>query len=682
MRQKGMKVLEYGRKIVKQICFFLKENFWSVVVVIALGMLSVLGWNLQKIRYEDIVETVKVSVTVLISMLGFSVSIYVFLNNTFQSRRNSNELEKEVIEKFQAQKRNSLGISIIFSAAAITGECVIVVFQRSVDSFFQNIKRPQLSQVAYFLIITVFIIVTIFNIYKLGYFTYGVINYENGLKKLAKKEMSAYKENRCYQKMTKGEFLNLVNNIEVLVERLIRNHLHAKISTAYDTNLKRAICDGDTEPGDIITRENLAKVYKEVVDYRNLLLQDVSMMDSADVAMGDQVKSVLNGLFQRYLNNELLTGVNINNLVINDAYLEKTSFSNSSFKAIKFEGKVNLKNTDFRDSTLNDICFLEADCENINFSNCKLIAVTLNTKMKLHRAIFTNADLSGMGDIGPQDKEGEPLGFTHANFSVANLTFQDIYNVCFDFSDFSNARIGDSKIGKSAQKANNTTFVYANMERVDLLRCVIERSDFQNANLNGATFTYAKMFDVNFSECRINGANLSKSIINRCKFDKSYCTNFSMKGTVLKDSSFIYAIMISADLSGAQITNVCFNDAVCRDTLWVRTQIERASFERCVLANARIVGEAEIKVRISNCKFLYTDLSNSAIANIEFYNCDFKGADFTNARLVNVLFFDCKNLDKAISEKIWLAETAFGGQQKTVLEKGQQNWRYEDIKIW
>lgn len=675
-----MRVYDNFKKCGKRARVLFCKNFFSIIVGFALIVLLVMLWKLHKIQYEDIVESVKISVTVLISMLGFSVSIYVFLNNTFQSRRVSNELEKEIIDLFQTQKKNSLGISIIYAAMAISSECAVVAFEQPVKTFLAK-AQSQLNQIAYFTIIAFVIVITLLNVYKLGHFTYGVINYEQGLKKLAKRKINTYSKDSCYEKMSKGEFLNLVNNIEVLVERLVRNHLHAKISTAYDTNLKRAICDGITESGDISTRERLAEDYKKIIDYRNLLLQDTSFMDSANVAMGDQVKSVMNRLFQNYFKNELLTGVNISNLKIVETNLEKASFSNSSLQGIEFIGNTNLVNTDFRDSTLNTISFAEANCENVNFSGCKLINVEFNTKMKLHRAIFTNADLSGMGDIGPQDKEGDPIEFTHANFACANLTHQDIYNTCFDFADFSDARLVDSKIGKSAQKNNNTSFTYANMEKADLLRCVIERCDFQNANLNGATFTYAGITDVNFAECRLNNANFSESVINDCMFEKSYCSNFSMKGTVLKNSVFVYAIMASADLSGAQITNVRFNDAVCRNALLVRTQIEQSDFERCVLADARIVGNADCKMRISNCNFLYTDLSNSAIANIEFCNCNFEGADFTNARLINVRFLDCQNLDTVVSEGIWLAQVSFGGQQKTVLEKGTQNWRYEKYSI-
>lgn len=669
------------KRIGRKFGTLLKNNFFSVIVVAVIFVLAIRLWRLNQIKYNDIIETIKISVTVLISMLGFSVSIYVFLNNTLQNRRNSNELEKEVIDLFQTQKRKRLLISISFSALAVTSECIVAAFAVPVKNLLS--KTPSdLDEFFYFFVIIFFAVITLINIYKLIYFTYGVINYEEGLRKFAKTKIDAYTKVRCNQKMSKGEFLNLVNNIEVLVERLVRNHLHAKISSAYDSNLKRAICDGITEPGDIHTREKLAEDYKKIINYRNLLLQDTSTVDSDAVTMGDQIKSVMNRLFQHYLKNELLTGVNISNLEINSADLEKASFSNSSLQRIRFRGKANLANADFRDSTINDVSFEEADCDSINFSGCKLINIQFSTKMNLQRAIFTNADLSGMGNIGPLDKEGDPIKFLHANFSRANLTYQDIYNTSFDFADFSNARLIDSKIGTSAQKKKNTTFTFADMQKADLLRCIIERCDFQNANLNSASFTYAKIKDVNFTECRLNNANFSESDIDDCKFEKSYCTNFSMKGALLKNSVFTYAIMSSADMSGAQLTNVCFNDAVCRDSLWVRTQIMNSMFERCVLANARIVGNAAQRVRISGCDFLYTDFSNSAIANIEFDNCNFEGADFTNARLINVEFINCKNLESAVPEKIWMVKVSFIGEEKTAFCLDKCNARYTEKIIW
>lgn len=660
--------------------FFVKNLGAIICLILVVLLILIRDWG--QLEYNDILETIKISVTLLISMLGFSVSIYVFLNNTFQSRRISNELEQEVIDQFQEKARKKLGTNIGFSVIAITVECLLVFFQNGLkDTFLGNSNDMK----AFFCAIAMILIacITVFNIYKLGLFTWSVINYEDGLKKLASKDMDIYAKDSCYEKITKGDFLNLVNNIEVIIERLIGNHLHAKISTAYDTDLKRAICDGITDPGEIRTREVLSEDYKKIIEYRNLLLQNSNILDSDIVAMGDQIKSVMNRLFQRYLKNELLTGISISNLTIREANLEKASFSNSSLQKIKFIGNTDLKNVDIRNSTINDIVFGDADCESINFSGCKLINVHFDVKVNLERAIFSNADLSSMGDVGPKDKEGDPINFKHTNFSHTNLTHQDIYNVCFDFSDFSNARLVDSKIGKSAQKKRNVSFHHANMEKVDLLRCWLERTDFQNANLNSAIFTYAVGLDIDFSESRLNYSNFSESDLQNCKFGKAYCSNMSLKGAKLKRCSFSYAIMRSADMSGTHLLHMNFTDAVCKDTLWIGIELKYSNFERCVLAGARIVGDGENKIRIENCDFLYTNFSDSAISNIEFYQCNFDGADFSGARLINVSFIDCKKVNTAVVKGIWMVNVSFTGNEESRFDMAHEDsWRYKrDITV-
>lgn len=646
--------------------------------VISLWLFVSAKVTIRKISCEELIETMKISSTVLISMLGYSVSIYVFLNNTLQTRRHKNEIEREIIDLFQDRKKKDLSIRIVFSVVSIIVELTFILFR---DSFGELLKDKN-----YFIYLALWIciiIITILNVCLLGKFTYNVINYEQGLKDLAKKKILDYKENENYGKMTKGEFLNLVNNCEVLVERLTINHLHAKTSSAYDSDLKRAICDGITDIGEISTRKNFSKEYKEIIEYRNLILQYDSLADSDEIKMGDQIKSVMNRLFQNYLKGELLTGVNLSNFDVDNSDLEKTSFANSALQNISFVGNTHLQDADFRDSTINKVRFLGDYYENINFSNCKLIEVEFRVGVKLHHAVFQNADLTGMKCIGPEDKEGDRLEFDHANFVYANLTYQDIFNSKFDFCDFTNARLVDCKIGASAQKKQNVTFVYANMEKADMLRCIIERCIFQNAVLKNANFTYANISDVDFSEGRLYSANFTESVIKECQFEKAYCSEISLKGAKLKDCKFEYAIMSSADLSGASLENVSFMDAVCYDSLWIKTQVENSCFQRCVLSNARIVGQNDEKTRIVGCDFKYANLSNIAITNIEFCRCDFKCADFTSARLINVTFTDCKNLETTSTKELWMAGVYFGGKNKSIFNLADiKQSRYKENVVY
>ena len=668
-------IKENVKKIYKKLKRGILDYFWAVVVIGCVFTFVLKIWDPSLWTYKDVVEALKVSVTVMISMMGFSVSIYVFLNTTLQGRKSQNSIEREVVILFQKKKQKELGKRLVFSIIVVFIQSSIIALQTVIDRWwsYQTILKEKYLCL---LIIFICLIVTLINILWLGTFTYEIINYESGLKKLAINERIKKSKKDNHDIITKGEFLNLVNNIEIIVDRLIQNHMHAKTSNASDSSLKRAICDGITDIGDIVIREKLADDYRIIIEYKNLLLQDEQLKDNSTVCMGDLVKSIMNRLFQNYLKNELLTGANISNLIINKADLSKTSFSNSSFWNVDFKGKTTLDSTDFSKSTLNKITFEETNCENINFSYSKLIDVQFDTKINLQRSVFVNADLSGIKVLGPKDKQGNPINFDYANFDYANLTNLDIFNVCFDFSRMRNARFVQSLIGKSDLKEFNTTFRYADLTKSNLLKCDIKRCDFQNANMNEAVFTHTILENNNLSECKLAEANLTESRITNCEFDKSYCTNISFKEANILESSFTYATLNLADLSGAKLRNVRFNDSVCRESLWVRTSIEDSEFARCVFSGARIAGENPNRTLIRNCDFSFANFVDTAITNIEFNNCNFYGADFSNARLINIRFVDCKNLDTALTDNIWMADLTYFGRNTKELTEPKDGWRY------
>lgn len=666
-------IVEKTKRLIRCLVKFVGKYLSGVIIscIVAVLVVTVYRKNggYESLCVKDLVETIKISVTVLISMLGFSVSIYVFLNNSFQSRRSANATEKQIIDKFQKEKRKSLGIRITFAVIAIICECAVVTLTNSIN------LSTKIYSISEFWLMVIVVGITVANVICLGLFTYNVINYEEGLEKLAAKEVREYASVSDNESIKKGEFLNLVNNVEVLVERLIRNHLHAKVSSKDDSNFKQALCDGVIDAGEINTREEIAGDYRKIIEYRNLLVQNSKIEDSKEVAMGDQVKSVMNRIFQKYLRGELLTGINLSNIAVKDADLEKSSFNDTSISNIGFTGKTNLKYTDFRNSTINTIYFSsnETQCEGINFTNSKLINVQFETNVKLERSVFKNADLTNIGKISPEDKEGKRIDFAHAIFSDANMTGLDICNSCFDYADFSNTRLIDCKIGASALKKNNTIFTYANFRNADLLRAYLERCDFSNANLEQVSFTYALMNENIFKDSRLSQANFTKARIKSCKFEKSYCSNISMKSARIRKSKFDYAILREADMSGAVIKKCQFNDTVCTNTLWVNTQIEESSFKSSVLANARIVGKANGRTRIRKCDFRYANMSNIAITNIEFVECDFTETDFTGARLINVSFIHCKNVNKIKWMDSWLVDVYSGKHGKKLFEEDKLN---------
>lgn len=119
--------------MVKFVGKYLSGVIISCIVAVLVVTVYRKNGGYESLCVKDLVETIKISVTVLISMLGFSVSIYVFLNNSFQSRRSANATEKQIIDKFQKEKRKSLGIRITFAVIAIICECAVVTLTNSIN---------------------------------------------------------------------------------------------------------------------------------------------------------------------------------------------------------------------------------------------------------------------------------------------------------------------------------------------------------------------------------------------------------------------------------------------------------------------------------------------------------------------------------------------------------------------
>lgn len=128
--------------MIKKFQQWIWEHFKNYFITLFLFVISL--WlfvsakvTIRKISCEELIETMKISSTVLISMLGYSVSIYVFLNNTLQTRRHKNEIEREIIDLFQDRKKKDLSIRIVFSVVSIIVELTFILFR---DSFGELLK--------------------------------------------------------------------------------------------------------------------------------------------------------------------------------------------------------------------------------------------------------------------------------------------------------------------------------------------------------------------------------------------------------------------------------------------------------------------------------------------------------------------------------------------------------------
>lgn len=641
-------------KAIRDFSIKYKGSIFIILATIIFGCLILTKFLSTKTYVINIIQqALSKATTVTISMIGFSISTYIFLNNTLQRKSAENITEVETIDEFLRQKRRSLCSLVIWSACLVIIEIILLCGAQIPDDGPVEFSSEWLTICLMFACI----VLSIVSIIRLTSFDFSIINYENGLVETAKKQLCIInKSNAQTTSMEKSKFLMLVNNVETVLERIAENHQNALKHSADDSLVSMALYskveNSDVTSGQKAVRRELAKKYRKLIEFRNYILHDDQINDDDEIEVSDEMLSTVNLVFNNVLSNEIISDISISNLVVHSVDFEKTTFKNCSLKSVEFCSKSNLKSADFRDSSLNDIRLNDSDCSNANFSNAKLINLDISIETNMVGTIFNNADLSGLKSIGTLDCTGKSINLMYCNFIRANMINLDIQNTMFDHGDMSYAQLFNSKIGYSSHRKNNTSFKFVNLKSVVLTNSKVYKCDFTNANLSEATLANSDIYYTNWQECRFLNATFTESKIRQSTFDKSYCGNISMKGTNVVLTSFNHATLNSADFSAAHLDRVSFDDAVCRDALFVGASITDSSFERCILANCRFVSAGNNA--ISNCKFNHSNLSNSSISNIEFIDCNFIGCDLSNSRLINVKFTNCKGMETVRFSDAWL----------------------------
>lgn len=641
------------------------KNFWEftskykfsiciILITIIVGCFILIKYfPAESYAVNIIYGALSKAATVTMSMIGFSISTYIFLNNTLQRKSVDNITEVETINEFLKQKRRSLCTLVIYSACLVIVEIIILWGAHTLNSISVDFSIKWLVVCLMFACV----VITIIPIVQLTRFDFSIINYENGLVETAKKQLCIIsKTNAQTTSMEKNKFLILVNNVETVLERIAENHQNALKHSADDSLVSMALYskveNSDTASGQKAVRRELAVKYRKLIEFRNYILHDDQINDDDHIEVSDEILSTINLVFNNVLSNEIISDISLSNLVVHSVDFEKTTFRNCSLNSVEFHSKSNLRSVDFRDSNLNNIKLNDTDCSNANFSNAKLINVEISVETNMIGTIFNNADMSGLHRIGTVDCTGQSINLMYSNFTKANMINLDIQNTTFDHGDMSNAQLFNSKIGYSSHRKNNTTFRFVNLKDAILTNSKVYNCDFTNANLSEATLANSNICHTNWQECRFLNATFTESEISHSIFDKSYCDNISMKGATVRSTTFDHTTLNSADFSTAFMDNVSFNDAVCRDALFVGTSIANSSFERCILANCRFVSAGNNS--ISNCNFNHSNLSNSSISNVEFIDCDFLGCDLSNSRLINVKFTNCKGIETIRFSDAWL----------------------------
>ena len=228
---------------------------------------------------------------------------------------------------------------------------------------------------------------------------------------------------------------------------------------------------------------------------------------------------------------------NLDGAMLAHSNLSAASFAGSSMRGANLGKAVcratNISSCDLRDAILQGIDLTGADLSGSNLAGSNLRAGT-----------YTNANLSR---INLQTGTVLELSLEGVNLTGADLMQVTFYKVDLSGLDLSGARLQEATL--VACRGEEAKFVNAQMVGIrTMMGCSLRRSD-----LKGADLSKANLREVDLSQCDLAGARLT-----------------------------------GADLSGANLEEARLYRIVARQSLWIRTNLQRAQLVSADLFEAML----------------------------------------------------------------------------------------------
>ena len=182
----------------------------------------------------------------------------------------------------------------------------------------------------------------------------------------------------------------------------------------------------------------------------------------------------------------------------------------------------------------------------------------------------------------------------------------------------------------------------------------INRYNFDEGNIYGATFDDSSFYDVCFVGTKMNNSEMRRCRFNNCNFskvnaEKSFFTGASFTNIKVdknKNAVFNSCLFDDADLSfwneDGAIENCDFNDASfsganLSNCNLNNVEINRANFEKANLTSSKISAPAEKAIFINTIMF-NTKIEGTSKELLNFMYTNFTSAKMTNCSLINVSF--------------------------------------------
>ncbi len=184
----------------------------------------------------------------------------------------------------------------------------------------------------------------------------------------------------------------------------------------------------------------------------------------------------------------------------------------------------------------------------------------------------------------------------------------------------------------------------------DLSEATLENADFNGADLRGANFKSANLYNSNFEKTDLSDANLSTSNLYMTNFIRAYLKNATLAGSEIGGARFDFAHLNNANLSHSTAST------------------DSETHEHVSFNYAQMINVILNHITCIGAEFRFTNLTNAQLHNAKFddtkYDFEFRcleTADFSNATLTGASCIN-SNLSK---ERLTSHFDPYAGKSKT-----------------
>lgn len=263
-------------------------------------------------------------------------------------------------------------------------------------------------------------------------------------------------------------------------------------------------------------------------DWITIFTNTIDITDNKHIAFGSQTK--------------------FSNMDFKQASLERVCFEESEFVNSTFESSA-LGYANFTGATLNSVNFSGADLHDADFSNATLIGIDFSMST-LHNAKFVNATIK---DVIWPDKASclKDANFSSAYIQNANWKNWKLNSIEFNATKFENCSFHRIQFFSSVSNAEFNSCSITNTSFESVHNLVFNK---QKAEISEISF-HENIDECLFSNLTINGSNWTNAFIDKTKFIDVHMINTEFISTAIKDITFEHCIMDSVNVYKAHLSS-------------------------------------------------------------------------------------------------------------------------------